>query len=173
MSPADRDVLTSLPRTRPTRRSAKRDAVAGKTEPAKAAATPKAKPAAATKAKAKPAAKRATASKAPAAGKSTPKRPAAAKTGGTAKAAKPAATKPKRAAARSQAAAPAAKTETRREPPTPPPAGWATPHAHESRRGGTGELLGTAAQAVGELAQIGLTFGGQALRQALSRLPKP
>jgi hypothetical protein len=28
-------------------------------------------------------------------------------------------------------------------------------------------------QAVGELAQIGLTYGGQALRQALSRLPRP
>jgi hypothetical protein len=28
-------------------------------------------------------------------------------------------------------------------------------------------------QGVGEIAQIGLTFGSQALRQALSRLPKP
>jgi hypothetical protein len=31
----------------------------------------------------------------------------------------------------------------------------------------------TAFQAVGELAQIGVTVGGQALRSALSRLPRP
>jgi hypothetical protein len=34
-------------------------------------------------------------------------------------------------------------------------------------------LVGTAVQAAGELAQIGLTVGGQVVRGALSRLPKP
>ncbi|MCW2985018.1 MAG: hypothetical protein JWR63_2588, partial [Conexibacter sp.] len=55
--------------------------------------------------------------------------------------------------------------------PPPPPAGWAAPDQPQSRGGG--DLIGTAVQAVGEIAQIGLTYGGQALRQALSRLPKP
>ncbi len=53
-----------------------------------------------------------------------------------------------------------------------PPAGWAAPKP-EAKDGGRGELIGTAVQAVGEIAQIGLTYGGQALKQALSRLPKP
>ena len=57
---------------------------------------------------------------------------------------------------------------------TPPPSGWATPK-DDDRRGapGRGELIGTAVQAVGELAQIGAAYGGRALRQALGRLPRP
>jgi len=35
------------------------------------------------------------------------------------------------------------------------------------------ELVGTVVQAAGELAQIGLTVGGQILRRAVDRLPKP
>ena len=35
------------------------------------------------------------------------------------------------------------------------------------------ELVTTAIQAAGELAQIGLTVGGQVLRRAVDRLPKP
>jgi hypothetical protein len=138
MSPADRDVLTSLPRTRPTRRSAKRGAVAGATEPAKAAAAPKAGSAAKPKAAAKP---------------------------------KPKAKAPAKAAATTKAAP--ATEAPRARPSSPPAAGWAAPRDQDAGRGGTGELLGTAAQAVGELAQMGLTLGGQVLRQALSRLPKP
>jgi hypothetical protein len=57
--------------------------------------------------------------------------------------------------------------------PPPPPAGWATPGPEHRHDGSTGDLIGTAVQAVGELAQIGLTYGGQALKQALSRFPKP
>jgi hypothetical protein len=34
------------------------------------------------------------------------------------------------------------------------------------------ELVGTAIQAAGELAQIGLTVGGQVLKRAVKRLPK-
>jgi hypothetical protein len=36
-----------------------------------------------------------------------------------------------------------------------------------------GELVSTAIQAAGELAQIGLTVGGQIIRRAIDRLPKP
>jgi hypothetical protein len=35
------------------------------------------------------------------------------------------------------------------------------------------ELITTTVQAVGELAQIGVTFGGQVAKRALKRLPKP
>jgi hypothetical protein len=51
-------------------------------------------------------------------------------------------------------------------PPAPPPT---------RRRGpprGT-ELVTTAIQAAGELAQIGLTAGGQALKRAVDRIPRP
>ncbi len=51
-------------------------------------------------------------------------------------------------------------------PPTPP-AGDRTDH-------GTGrDVLGIAAQAAAELAEIGLTAGARALRNAVARLPRP
>jgi hypothetical protein len=141
MPPADRDVLTSLPRSRSTRRSAKRAGTPQDAAGAKPAPATQPEAAAAAKAKAKPAAKR----KPPAKPKATSKpKPASGATAG--------------------AQAPSS--------PPPPPAGWAAPQAGHTD-GGRGELLGTAVQAVGELAQIGLAYGGQALRQALSRLPKP
>ena len=46
-----------------------------------------------------------------------------------------------------------------RERPSSPPTGT--------------ELVTTAIQAAGELAQIGLTVGGQVLKRAVNRLPKP
>jgi hypothetical protein len=109
----ERDVLSSLPRTRPTRRSSKRDAPAGK----------------ATKQKAAPA---------------RPRPPATA-----ARRARPA-----------TAATPAV-----------PPAGYATPRTErpEHHHG----LVGTAVQAVGEVAELGLAVGAQALKGALGRLPRP
>jgi hypothetical protein len=61
-------------------------------------------------------------------------------------------------------------------PPAPPPpvAGYATPrqapNAGERRHHG---LLGTAVQAAGELAELGLAVGAQAVRGALGRLPRP
>jgi hypothetical protein len=148
MSPADRDVLTSLPRSRPTRRSAKRGGPAPDGATAEQAAKAQA-------AAAKPE---------PAAGKAK----AAAKP-------KPAKAGPKAAASRPKAAAkaPRAQAPKAASTPPPPPAGWASPTEPRREGGGTGELLTTAVQAVGELAQIGLTYGGQALRQALSRLPRP
>ena len=54
--------------------------------------------------------------------------------------------------------------------PTPPP-----PPAQERPGGppsGT-ELLGTVVQAAGELAEIGLTLGAQAVKNAVKRLPRP
>jgi hypothetical protein len=48
----------------------------------------------------------------------------------------------------------------------PPPA-----RAVQAPRGT--ELVTTAIQAAGELAQIGLTVGGRALKRAVDRLPRP
>jgi hypothetical protein len=109
----DREVLSSLPRTRPQRRSPRRDG----------AKKPQAKPAAATprKAPAKP-------------------RPAR---------------KPRGAERRM------------------PPAGFAAPRPEGDQGTPTPpELVGTAIQAAGELAQIGLAVGGHALRSAIGRLAR-
>ena len=116
------DVLSSLPRTRPQRRSAKRDAAA---KPA-----PKRAPANGAKAASKPRAKTAS---------------------------KPRAT--------------AAKPRLQAEPePRIPPAGFQPPPDSEDRPLPTGvELIGTAIQAAGELAQIGIAVGRQALGSALER----
>jgi hypothetical protein len=115
----DRDVFSGLPKSRPQRRSAKRDA---------------------------------------------PARPAAKKAPAQARAA--ASTKPA-AARRKQRAEPAAEQQSR----PVPPAGYATP-ADDDRPSGT-DLVGTAVQAAGELAQIGIVLGGRALKSAIQRLPRP
>jgi hypothetical protein len=165
MSPADRDVLTSLPRSRSTRRSAKRGGTAS--TPAEGGAQTDAAKADAPKAKAP--AKRAAAAKPKSAAK--PKATAAKKTASAPKAKSATASKPK---ARRPSATSQATNATGSTAPPPPPAGWAAPKGDRAgERPGGGELLGTAVQAVGELAQIGLTFGGQALKQALSRFPRP
>ena len=124
---SDREVMTSLPRTRPTRRSTKRDS-----RPPAAAAEAKAEPTPEPKAKTRPR------PRADAAGR--PRKPPAA--------------------------------EPRRKVP---PAGYAAPRAdaaHDGRAGPT-ELLSTAVQAAGELAQIGMTIGRQTLKGMLDRLPRP
>ena len=57
-----------------------------------------------------------------------------------------------------------------------PPAGYATGAGSAQtggERAGTGELVSTALQAVGELAQLGAAVGGQAVRSALRRIPRP
>jgi hypothetical protein len=87
-----------------------------------------------------------------------------------------AATKPKAAAAAKPKAKAAAKPKPKavRQPPrtSAPPAGWQVPGEGDGRRdGGPAELVTTAVQAAGELAQIGLTVGGQILRRAANRLP--
>jgi hypothetical protein len=113
MADGDREVLSSLPRTRPERRSAKRGARAPAAEQAPAKATAKPRP------KAKPAA------------------------------------------------------ESKVIPPREVPrAGYAVPKNASPVNPGGAELVGTAIQAVGELANLGVSLSGRALRGALGRLPK-
>jgi hypothetical protein len=81
--------------------------------------------------------------------------------------ASPAAEKPRPAAA----ARPRPATPERPRPVAPPP----PPPSPTARRGpprGT-ELVTTAIQAAGELAQIGLTAGGRAVKRAVDRIPRP
>jgi hypothetical protein len=140
----ERDVFGSLPNTRPQRRSAKRDRAGAK---AKAAAP--------------------TASAAPKA-----KTSAAKPESGPATAAKPTAkSKP-----RTRAKAPPAATPRAAAGPAAskiPPAGYATPRRDDDGVPHGADLLTTAVQAAGELAQIGLAAGGRALKSALERLPRP
>jgi hypothetical protein len=90
------------------------------------------------------------------------------------------ASKPKKAPPQARAAAstkPAAaasakpRTAAKENAPPVPPAGYATPTDDDRPRGT--DLVGTAVQAAGELAQIGIAAGGRALKSALQRLPRP
>lgn len=86
-----------------------------------------------------------------------------------------AAAKPKpKAAAKPKAKAKAEAAQRPQPKPrsTVPPAGYATPRADEVPSG-RGDLLGTAVQAAGEIAQIGVAAGTRALSSALKRLPRP
>jgi hypothetical protein len=86
--------------------------------------------------------------------------------------AKPAAQAKPRPAARANPAAKAA--PPRATASKIPPAGYATPRADDDDGVPRGaELVTTAVQAAGELAQIGLAAGGRALKSALGRLPRP
>jgi hypothetical protein len=86
---------------------------------------------------------------------------------------RPAATGRARPAAASTgpAAARAKPGTAAKQAPAVPPAGYATP-GDDDRPKGT-DLVGTAVQAAGELAQIGIAAGGRALKSALQRLPRP
>jgi hypothetical protein len=70
-----------------------------------------------------------------------------------------------------------AKAAKLRKPPPAPPAGWQAPDAENGRRRGGPprgtEIVTTAVQAAGELAQIGATVGGQLLKRATRRIPRP
>ncbi|HEY7619638.1 MAG TPA: hypothetical protein VH834_07690 [Solirubrobacteraceae bacterium] len=82
--------------------------------------------------------------------------------------AKPA-TKPKARAAPKRKATP--KPKPAPEPVSRvPPAGYATPRDDVPRGA---DLIGTAVQAAGELAQIGIAASGRALKSAFQRLPRP
>jgi hypothetical protein len=100
-------------------------------------------------------------------------RPARAASTTTATAAKQAAaTKPRAAKSKPAAKRKTVKPKVRPQPtpPAAPPAGWQVPGDGDARRdsGPTG-LLTTAVQAAGELAQLGISVGGQLLK----RLPHP
>jgi hypothetical protein len=81
--------------------------------------------------------------------------------------AKPAAAKPKAKAASRPMARPAPEPAAK-----VPPAGYATPRPDDGVPRGA-DLVGTAVQAAGELAQIGIAAGGRALKSAFQRLPRP
>jgi hypothetical protein len=142
-----KSVMGNLPSTRPTRMARRRDG-----EPVSGAAEGKA-----------PARAKAAARKPTKPTRATPK--ATGKPATTAKQkAKPraASSSPKPRAVRSGSPSlEAAKKprKPRRVPAPEPPKG--------------AELVTTAVQATGELARIGLTLGGQALKRAARRLPKP
>ena len=93
------------------------------------------------------------------------------------KSAKPTAAKPKaKAKPRTTAKAkPAAKARATAAPAAPsiPPSGYATPRPDDDGVPRGADLVTTAVQAAGELAQIGLAAGGRALKSALERLPRP
>jgi hypothetical protein len=113
-----------------------------------------------------------------------PARPAATRTAPRGPAKDGAKAKPKAAAGRAgtvraaRPKAPSAKAKATRARSKPaaasavPPAGYATPRAGDEGPHAT-DVVTTAIQAAGELAQIGLTVGAQALRSALRRLPRP
>jgi hypothetical protein len=104
-------------------------------------------------AKAKPAAPASAKAKAPAA--KAKSKPAAAKAKAKAK---------PRAAAKAGATAGASQI---------PPAGYATPRPDDDGVPRGADLVTTAVQAAGELAQIGIAAGGRALKSAFERLPRP
>jgi hypothetical protein len=162
---ADRpEVLTSLPRSRPTRRSAKRgasgdgEATAAK-KPARAKkAAPKKKPAAAKKAT--PAKKKTTAAAAKPRAKAKPKAKAKAVPRAKARPALKEVPPPPKPEAVSSGA------PGLDEFPTEPPTGNVDPPSGS-------ELLESAVKAAGEIAQAGVTVGREALKSLTRRLPRP
>jgi hypothetical protein len=193
----EKGVLAALPSTRPERIGSRRSAAsapapttaastraATTSASAKPAAKTSAKPAA--KAKAKPAAKRAR----PAGKRAAKRRPRA--TAARRKAAAPRTFEPTQAAeaaagaADERAAGALPRDETRSEErtyPRPRPVsdgapgigrtGYRDEEPDRSGRPGGVELAATAVRAAGEVAQLGLTIGGQVLKRVVDRLPKP
>jgi hypothetical protein len=156
---SDREVLTSLPRSRPVRRSAKRgdrpDRENGATaHPRRAAAKPRG-------------AKATTGGGAKATSGHAAKATAGGAKPASARAAKP---KPKPKAARKTAER--ARVAPQRKVP---PAGYAAPTSRprDPASSGAADLISTTIQAAGELAQIGMTVGRQTLQSMIDRLPKP
>ena len=136
-------VLGNLPATRASRVGGERSRGTTTTKPRAAAVKPKPKPKAATKPKPKPATPR----------PRTAPRPTPVPPDGP---------RPVRAGAPALAES----TDRARSEASEPPKRGSSPPT------GT-ELVTTAIQAAGELAQIGLTVGGQVLKRAVKRLPKP
>jgi hypothetical protein len=119
--------------------------------------------------------------------KKKPKKPAGASVLGSLPSTRPArlggdrragATRTRPAAATAATPKAAARKPTRSKPKpattSAPPAGWQVPSEPDGRReSGPAEIVTTAVQAAGELAQIGLTLGGQILKRAAGRIPRP
>ena len=182
MAPDRPEVVTSLPRSRPTRRSAKRGGPSEGEKQAAEAPKPKAAPKKKPAAAAKPKAKAAPAKAKPAANaKAKPKAKAKAKP-----AAKPkTAAKPKAKAAPKKPRATAAKRTPLKEAPSrrkPEPVSQGAPgldeFPNEPVNGPVdppsgGELLQSAAKAAGEIAQAGITVGREAIKTLTKRLPRP
>ncbi len=153
-------VLASLPATRPARISGR--ARSSDTEAAAAAPRASTKATSTKAAPAKPKAKRTPAKRTPA---------------------KPAATKPKTPTAATPKAEPASVTTAKPARPRPvrsasrnlaePAKKAADKRPAEDRSPSGTELVTTVVQAAGELAQVGLTVGGQILKRAVEKLPKP
>lgn len=178
-----KDVISNLPRHRPHRRSDKRGAPAPPPDgsPEASAAGRPATPATAPKPRSAGRGKRPAAAK-PAGSKQAAPRKAAAKRTASAPAVRTAAktAKPPPSAGRERIGATAgaktraerigpaagAKTSGLRPAPEPPPERPSGPLSG-------GELVGTVVQAAGELGQIGLTLGAQAVKNAVKKLPKP
>lgn len=157
---SDREVLTSLPRTRPVRRSAKRGERAD-TKSATATATTTRRAAPAKPRAAKPSAAKAGAAKAGAKTPAAKPRPKATADGSDA-------TRPRRTSTTGERSSDVPKRKV-------PPAGYASPssRAEDPSASGAADLIGTTLQAAVELAQIGLTVGRQTLQSMFDRLPKP
>ena len=60
---------------------------------------------------------------------------------------------------------------TQLKPAAAPPKGWQTPD-QDGGKGGP-DIVTTAVQAAGEIAQLGVTVGGQLLKRAAGRIPRP
>ena len=152
-----KSVMGNLPATRPTRMARRRDGdpVSSKTDGAPTRASAKARPKAAAKTASKPT--RATP-------KATGKPATPAKTKAATAKSTGAAQKPRAVRSGSPSLAAAKKKSEKARPPRRKP-------APEPPKGT--ELVTTAVQATGELAKIGLTLGGQAIKRAARRLPKP
>ena len=100
-------------------------------------------------------------------------RPAAASAAKTATAAKPKAAKASAATKSKAPKKPKVRTAagTAPKPPVAPPKGWQTPDQADGKGGP--DIVTTAVQAAGEIAQLGVSVGGQFLKRAAGRIPRP
>ena len=171
--PADDDrteVLTSLPRSRPQRRSARRAGGNGETEPAEAKAA-ETKPGAAKKPRAAAKPRAASAGKTSAATSGASKPPK----GGTARTRQPAPKAKAKAAPKAKAAARAKPTSPRTTAKPRPEAVTGPPREDRARPvepPSSTDVLQSVVQAAGELTQVGVTIGREVAKSVIKRLPR-